>query len=86
MHVDHEVIGAQLSSARKKYWVQYISNSWTVRHDSRTLSTHILKATAIDADVKVAKANAPSSLYICRMDGTIEDERTYEGDPYPPKG
>jgi hypothetical protein len=73
-------------AVRKKYWVQYISEMWHVRHDSETLSKHFTKAVAVDAGVKVAKANAPSSLYICLMDGTIEDERTYEDDPYPPKG
>lgn len=36
--------------------------------------------------VKVASANQLSSLRICRMDGTIEDERTYGDDPYPPRG
>lgn len=73
-------------ATRKKYWVQYISEMWHVRHDGVTLSRHFTKSVAIDAGVKVAKANAPSSLYICRKDGTIEDERTYEADPYPPRG
>jgi hypothetical protein len=46
----------------------------------------VLKDDAITAGVKVAKANQPSSLKICRKDGTIEDERTYGNDPYPPRG
>jgi hypothetical protein len=69
--------------ARKIYWVQFLSQSWAVRHSQQTLSTHTLKDNAITAGVKVAKANQPSSLKICR---TIEDERTYGDDPYPPKG
>lgn len=73
-------------AVRKKFWVQYISDNWAVRHDGQTLSTHFTKPAAIEAGVKVARANAPSSLYICRMDGTVEDERTYGDDPYPPKG
>lgn len=75
-------------ASRKTYWVRYVkvTDNWAVKHDTTTLSTHILKSTAVDAGVKVAKANAPSSLKICRKDNTIEDERTYEADPYPPQG
>lgn len=72
--------------ARKIYWVQFVSQSWAVRHSQQTLSTHVLKDDAITAGVKVATANQPSSLKICRKDGTIEDERTYGNDPYPPRG
>ena len=39
-----------------------------------------------DAGAEVAKANALSQLVIHRADGTIEDERTYGEDPYPPAG
>lgn len=70
--------------ARKTYWVQYLEQRWKVRHNQQTLSSHLYKETAVDAGVAVAKANQPSSLKICRMDGTIEDERTYGNDPYPP--
>jgi hypothetical protein len=73
-------------STRKTYWVQYLDNRWKVRYQSTTLSVHVVKSDAIDAGVKVAKANAPSELIICRQDGTIEDRRTYGGDPYPPQG
>jgi len=73
-------------ATRKTYWVRYITGRWAVRHEQQTLSTHAVKSDAITAGVKVAKANAPSSLKICRMDGTIEDERTYGDDPYPPRG
>lgn len=72
--------------ARKQYWVQYLQDRWKVRHDGTTLSSHVVKTDAVDAGVKVAQANKPSSLKICRMDGTIEDERTYGDDPYPPRG
>lgn len=71
---------------RKSYWVQYIESRWKVRHNQSTLSTHVVKDDAVDAGVKVAKANQPSELIICRMDGTIEDKRTYGEDPFPPKG
>jgi len=44
------------------------------------------KQDAIDRGVELAKANQPSQLIIKRRDGTIEDERTYGNDPYPPRG
>ena len=73
-------------STRTNFWVQYIGERWTVGHDQQTLSNHATKDDAINAGVRVAKANVPSSLKICRRDGTIEDERTYGDDPYPPRG
>ncbi|GHF74106.1 hypothetical protein FHX82_002088 [Amycolatopsis bartoniae] len=72
--------------ARKQYFVVPNGTNWQVKHDSRVLSQHAIKSTAVDAGVKVAKANAPSQLKIMRQDGTIEDERTYGGDPFPPRG
>lgn len=72
--------------ARKQYWVQWLDQRWKVRHEQQTLSSHLAKSAAVDAGVSVAKNNTPSSLKICRQDGTIEDERTYGNDPYPPRG
>jgi Uncharacterized protein conserved in bacteria (DUF2188) len=72
--------------ARKQYWVQWLNDRWKVRHQQQTISSHVLKSSAIDAGVAAARADTPSSLKICRQDGTIEDERTYEDDPYPPRG
>jgi hypothetical protein len=71
---------------RKIYRVQYINAIWHVRHEGTTLSTHVLKADAVSAGQKVAKANRPSQLVVHRQDGTIEYEYTYDDDPYPPKG
>jgi Uncharacterized protein conserved in bacteria (DUF2188) len=73
-------------AARKQYWVQWLQERWKVRKDRTTLSSHIVKSDAVDAGVKAARANTPSSLKICRRDGTVEDERTYGDDPFPPRG
>jgi hypothetical protein len=73
-------------ASRKLYFVSPDSGNWKVTHSGQTLSRHVLKTAAVDAGVKVAKANAPSSLKIMRVNGTIEDERTYENDPFPPRG
>lgn len=71
---------------RKVFRVQYISQRWCVRHEQRTLSTHVTKDTAVTEGTKVAKANQPSQLVVHKMDGTIEFEYTYGGDPFPPVG
>lgn len=65
------------------------------RHDAYPPLTHTIRhvipnwfafPVIYDAGVNVARANRPSQLLIQRRDGTIEDERTYGDDPYPPKG
>lgn len=71
--------------ARARYDVVYKSSQWHVTSQS-TLSTHDRKEDAVSAGVNVASANPPSQLVIHRQDGTIEDERTYGNDPFPPRG
>lgn len=73
-------------ATRKRYVVVPSGAEWAVKHNGVVLSTHSTKQPAIDAGVKVARANAPSQLVIHRADGTIEDERTYGDDPFPPPG
>lgn len=73
-------------ATRKLYFVSPDGGNWKVTHQGQTLSRHVIKSTAVDAGVKVARANAPSSLRIMRANGTIEDERTYGNDPFPPRG
>ena len=72
--------------SRNVFRVQWISSIWHVRHEGSTLSTHVVKADAVNAGQKVAKDNRPSQLVVHRKDGTIEYEYTYDNDPYPPKG
>ena len=49
-------------------------------------SHHSTKDQAVNAAMKIAKRNAPSQLRIHKSDGSIEAERTYEMDPFPPRG
>ena len=72
--------------ARKRYDVVPSGTNWAVTTGGRTLSTFVTKSDAITAGVTVARANQPSQLLIHRANGTIEDERTYGNDPYPPRG
>ncbi len=73
-------------ASRKRYWVVPNATNWQVKHEGQVLSTHVLKSDAVDAGVKIAKANVPSQLTVLKQDGTIEYEHTYGNDPYPPQG
>lgn len=78
--------GASMA-ARKVYDVSPDGNGWKVQQrNGNYRSNHSTKAAAISTGTTVARANAPSQLVIRRADGTIEDERTYSNDPYPPRG
>lgn len=76
--------------ARNVYHVTYRSSDtkWQVKKtgNDHASSVHDLKEEAIAAGRTLAKANQPSQLVIHKMDGTIETEYTYGGDPYPPPG
>ena len=72
--------------ARTQYHVVPDGDGWKVEHGSTTKSRHSTKGEALDAGRSTAKANTPSQLIVHTSDGKIEDEFTYEGDPYPPAG
>ena len=50
------------------------------------VSHHHTKPPAIEKAVEKAKQAPLGEVRIKRQDGTIQDERTYGKDPYPPKG
>lgn len=72
--------------ARKQFHVVPRGSLWQVTDAAGVRSNHLNKSDAIDAGVAMAKQNQPSQLLIHRANGTIEDERTYGQDPYPPRG
>ncbi|MDQ2913897.1 MAG: DUF2188 domain-containing protein [Chloroflexota bacterium] len=57
-----------------------------VKEGGGVVSHHRIKDPAIDAAVKQARREPLGEVRIKREDGTIQDERTYGKDPYPPKG
>ncbi|WP_425449479.1 DUF2188 domain-containing protein [Dethiothermospora halolimnae] len=77
-------------SKRNKYWVVWksLNSKWQVKREksSTVLKNFDTKQEAVDYGVKVARNNQPSQLTIKRKNGTIEDERTYGNDPFPPRG
>jgi hypothetical protein len=72
---------------RKVFHVVPQGSSWEVLlvgSDSR--SQHDTKEAAVEEGRRTARADQPSQLVIHHSDGTIEDESTYQDDPYPPPG
>lgn len=60
--------------------VQRPNGQWAVQKasSSRALRLHDTKKEAVSDGVATARKNAPSMLKICRTDGSVQDERTYE--------
>lgn len=53
---------------------------WSVRTAaSKTDSLHYTRQSAEDRGAGLARANMPSKVVIRRLDGTVEEERTYGG-------
>lgn len=75
---------------RNRYWVVWDAQigKWQVTKsgNERAIKNFNTKQEAIDYGVQIAKANRPSQLTIKKKNGQIEDECTYDNDPYPPRG
>ncbi len=63
-------------------------NAWTVKRDGadRASGIHDTKSDAVEQARGIAKREQPSQVIIHKKDGTIQEERTYQKDPFPPKG
>lgn len=76
--------------ARSVYHVVHNSDKevWQIKKEgsSTAIKNCNTKSEAIDYAVGLAKNNEPSQVKIHKKDGTIESERTYGDDPYPPVG
>jgi hypothetical protein len=72
--------------ARTVFHVVPNGTNWQVKSGGRVLSDHVAKQRAVDSGREYALASKPSQLVVHRADGTIEEEFTYGGDPYPPAG
>jgi uncharacterized protein YdaT len=76
-------------SDRKKYHVtQRPDGQWQAKGEgaSRASAVTRTKAEAVDRARDLAKAQPLGQVIIHKSDGTIQSERTYGNDPYPPKG
>lgn len=76
-------------SSRNRFYVSPHDDGWCVKRakGERASSVHDTKEEAVEAGRTLAQNNEPSSLYIQRKDGTMEEERTYGGtDPASSEG
>lgn len=73
---------------RTVYWVKPADSGWRVEREGAERAAVVCdtKNEAIGRGVEMARNQQPSQLMIQAGDGTIEEERTYGDDPFPPRG
>jgi hypothetical protein len=73
---------------RTNYHVTHVNGHWQGKKEGaeRASITAEKKDEAVAKTIELAKRNQPSSVRIHHLDGTIEDERTFKDDPFPPRG
>jgi uncharacterized protein YdaT len=73
---------------RKTYDVSPGDNGWGVkaRGAKRASGRFDTKKEAVERGRDLAKKAQEGQVVIRKQDGTIQEERTYRDDPYPPKG
>jgi hypothetical protein len=62
------------------------SGHWHVENGDEEVATSDKKDTAIELARKAAQASLPSQVVVHGEDGQIQDEFTYQADPFPPRG
>lgn len=74
-------------SSRTFYHVVPDGEKWTGKTEAgEIIASGDNKAPVVEETLEHARNNQPSSVRIHRADGTFEDERTYQDDPFPPRG
>ena len=76
-------------SSRKKYHVtQNPDGTWKgkAQGGERASTVGDTKAEVLSRTIEIAKKQQDSQVIIHKKDGTIQSERTYGNDPYPPAG
>jgi uncharacterized protein YdaT len=68
--------------------VTHDDGQWKVKKENaqRASSVHDTKEEAVNQAREQAKQGKPSQVVIHKKDNTIQEERTYGSDPYPPEG
>lgn len=69
-----------------KHWVVYSYAADDPAGEPPGVDLFSTKAIAVGAAVTWAKDYKPSQIFIHGRDGRIQDERTYQDDPFPPPG
>jgi Uncharacterized protein conserved in bacteria (DUF2188) len=71
---------------RTVYRVMPQGRRWEVRRGDDVVFAHERKEEAVSRGRSVARDDQPSQLVIHDGRGRIEDESTYQDDPFPPRG
>lgn len=73
---------------RKVYHLKFKKGRWELKRPKAKQATRIYltKEKALKEAPKIVRKQKPSQLKIHKKNGKFQEERTYEKDPYPPKG
>lgn len=73
---------------RTRYWIKPSDRGWRVEREGAERAAVVCdsKEEAVQRGVEMARNQQPSQLLIQAADGTIAEERTYQNDPFPPRG
>lgn len=75
-------------SARTKFHISPDGANWKFQKEGTSRPSKVFdnKSDAVSQGTGIAKKQGHSQVIIHKKDGTIQEERTYDKDPYPPKG
>lgn len=75
-------------SKRKIYHIVPDETGWKIKqqNSSRALRKFNTKDEAVNFARNLAKQNEPSQIKIHKKNGKFQEERTFDKDPFPPKG
>ena len=62
------------------------SGHWHVENGDEEVATSDKKDKAIELARKAAQSSMPSQVVVHGEDGKVQDEFTYQDDPFPPRG
>ena len=71
---------------RTEFHLVPYNDRWQIKRNGQPVFEIPTKAEAEKKAEAEARLAHPSQLFIHNADGTIADERTYDADPFPPRG
>ncbi|GAA2382986.1 hypothetical protein Cme02nite_64660 [Catellatospora methionotrophica] len=71
---------------RTVYRVEAAGEQWELREGDKVVASDARKEDLVHRARQTARDNKPSQLMIHDSQGRIEDESTYQDDPFPPAG
>ena len=75
-----------MASDRTVYRVQPEQGEWKLSKDAEKVGHFKTQAEAVQEGRAQARASQPSQHLVHDHQGKIEDEATYQDDPFPPRG